>query len=186
MATLSDTVIRGRILSADGQVLARTDVAEDGTETRVYPYGPMFAHAVGYNVNGMAGVELDGNFNLLRSNAFVLERLVNEITGQKNQGDDLVTTLNYNLQETAYDGMGNYDGAVVALEPSTGKILAMVSKPDFNPNSIAKRLGQPDFRGLQRTGQPGHPGTVSAGIHLQDCHGAGLYAGASRLCELYI
>lgn len=138
LATLSDTVIRGRILSADGQVLARTDVAEDGTETRVYPYGPMFAHAVGYNVNGMAGVELDGNFNLLRSNAFVLERLVNEITGQKNQGDDLVTTLNYNLQETAYDGMGSYDGAVVALEPSTGKILAMVSKPDFNPNSIAK------------------------------------------------
>ena len=50
LATLSDTVIRGRILSADGQVLARTDVAEDGTETRVYPYGPMFAHAVGYNV----------------------------------------------------------------------------------------------------------------------------------------
>ena len=121
LATLSDTVIRGRILSADGQVLARTDVAEDGTETRVYPYGPMFAHAVGYNVNGMAGVELDGNFNLLRSNAFVLERLVNEITGQKNQGDDLVTTLNYNLQETAYDGMGSYDGAVVALEPSPGK-----------------------------------------------------------------
>ena len=49
-----------------------------------------------------------------------------------------MTTLNYNLQETAYDGMGSYDGAVVALEPSTGKILAMVSKPDFNPNSIAK------------------------------------------------
>ena len=81
---------------------------------------------------------MDGNFNLLRSNAFVLERLVNEITGQKNQGDDLVTTLNYNLQETAYDGMGSYDGAVVALEPSTGKILAMVSKPISIPIPLRK------------------------------------------------
>lgn len=86
----------------------------------------------------MAGVELDANFNLLRSNAFVLERVINELKGEKNQGDDMVTTLNYQLQRAAYEGMGNYDGAVIALEPSTGKVLAMISKPDFNPNTIAR------------------------------------------------
>lgn len=41
------------------------------------------------------------------------------------------------MQETAYQALGNYDGAVVVMEPSTGKVLAMVSKPDFDPNTIA-------------------------------------------------
>lgn len=138
LATFSNTVIRGRILSADGEVLAETEMGADGSETRKYPHGSMFSHAIGYSVNGMAGVELDANFNLLRSNAFVLERVINELKGEKNQGDDMVTTLNYQLQRAAYEGMGNYDGAVIALEPSTGKVLAMISKPDFNPNTIAR------------------------------------------------
>ena len=50
----------------------------------------------------------------------------------------MVTTLNYNLQQTAYQALGNYDGAVVVLEASTGKVLAMVSKPDYDPNKIAE------------------------------------------------
>lgn len=49
----------------------------------------------------------------------------------------MVTTLDSTLQETAYQALGNYDGAVVVMEPSTGKVLAMVSKPDFDPNTIA-------------------------------------------------
>ena len=44
--------------------------------------------------------------------------------------------MNYGLQKTAYDALGGADGAVVVMEPDTGKILAMVSKPDFNPNDI--------------------------------------------------
>lgn len=47
-----------------------------------------------------------------------------------------MTTLDYRLQETAYNALGGNRGAVVALEPSTGKIFAMVSKPDFDPNTI--------------------------------------------------
>ena len=53
-------------------------------------------------------------------------------------GDSVVTTLNLELQEAAYDALGNYKGAVVVMEPSTGKILAMVSKPDFDPNTVAE------------------------------------------------
>ena len=48
-----------------------------------------------------------------------------------------MTTLDSNLQETAYDALGGDDGAVIAIEPDTGKILAMVSKPDFDPNTVA-------------------------------------------------
>lgn len=135
--TFAEHVVRGEICSSDDKVLAQTVVGEDGSETRYYPYGSMFAHAVGYDSNGKSGIESFANFNLLRSHAFFLEQVVNGIQDKKNPGDNVVTTLNYSLQETAYQALGGNRGAVVALEPSTGKILAMVSKPDYDPNTIA-------------------------------------------------
>ena len=134
--TFAEHVVRGEIHSADGKTLAQTIVGEDGSETRYYPYGSMFAHAVGYDSNGKSGIESFGNFSLLRSHAFFLEQVFHGIQDQKNQGDNIVTTLNYDLQETAYQALGEKRGAVVVLEPDTGKILAMVSKPDFDPNTI--------------------------------------------------
>lgn len=130
-------VIRGSILSEDGKTLAETIVEEDGSETRYYPYGNMFAHAVGYDCNGKSGIESIANFNLLRSHAFFLEQVVNGLKDEKNPGDNVVTTLNYSLQEAAYNALGDDNGAIVVLDPETGKILAWVSKPDFNPNTIA-------------------------------------------------
>lgn len=134
----ADRVVRGKILANDGKILAQTEVSEDGTETRDYPYGDMFAHVVGYTAKGKSGLESLSNFELLTSNAFFLEKIKNEFQDQKNQGDNVVTTLDVNLQEAAYDALGDRKGAVVVLEPSTGKILAMVSKPDFDPNSVAE------------------------------------------------
>lgn len=55
---------------------------------------------------------------------------------EKTLGDSVVVTLNTTLQNAAYQALGGYNGAVVALEPKTGKILAMVSKPDYDPNAI--------------------------------------------------
>lgn len=130
-------VVRGEILSADGKSLAQTVVGEDGSETRYYPYGNMFAHAVGYDSNGKSGIEAFANFNLLRSHAFFLEQVLNGIKSDKNPGDNVISTLNYSLQETAYQALGDNRGAVVALNSKTGEILAMVSKPDFDPNTIA-------------------------------------------------
>ena len=136
--TFGEHVVRGEIRSADGVTLAETVVGEDGSEMRYYPYGAMFAHAVGYDVNGKAGIESFANFNLLRSHAFFLEQILNGFQEEKNPGDHVVTTLDYRLQEAAYQALGGNQGAVIAMEPSTGKILAMVSKPDFNPNTIAQ------------------------------------------------
>lgn len=134
--TFADRVIRGDIKSADGEILATTEVYEDGTENRYYPFENMFAHVIGYDTKGKSGLESEANFQLLTSHAFFLEQLKNEFQNQKNRGDTVVTTLNANLQVAAYQALGDRRGAVVALEPSTGKILAMVSKPDFNPNTI--------------------------------------------------
>ncbi len=133
---LQNYAIRGNILADDGSVLAQTTVNDDGSETRTYPYGSVFAHAVGYSINGMSGAELDANYYLLTSNSFILSRLANQVLDKKNQGDDVVTTLNVGLQQACYNAMGNNEGAAICIEPSTGKILSMVSKPDYDPNSI--------------------------------------------------
>jgi peptidoglycan glycosyltransferase len=129
-------VVRGKILSADGQILAQTQVNEDGSETRDYPYNNMYAHVVGYATKGKSGLESLMNFNLLRSNAPLVERVIKEFKGDKNTGDNVVTTLDSNLQETAYNALGSNEGAIVVMEADTGKILAMVSKPDYDPNNI--------------------------------------------------
>ncbi len=137
ISAMSDSVKRGDILSADGTVLATTETDEEGNEKRVYPYDNMYAHAVGFNTNGKIGVELDGNFQMLRSHASVLIRLINDFQDHKNPGDRVRTTLDASLQERAYRAMEGYNGAIIAMEPSTGKILAMISKPDFDPNTVA-------------------------------------------------
>lgn len=135
--SLSDRIIRGKILSSDGTVLAETSVAEDGSETRIYPYGELFAHVVGYSTAGKTGIESLANFYLLSSHVNLIEKTVNELADQKNIGDNVVTTLDLALQKTASDALGDNRGAVLAIEPSTGKILAMVSKPAFDPNTVA-------------------------------------------------
>lgn len=136
-AQLAEKVVRGQILSSDYDVLAKTIIDEDGTETREYPYGRMFSHVVGYSINGGSGLEAGYNIRLLKSNAPIFERLGNLMSGEKNIGDNIVTTLDKNLQEAAYDALGDSRGAVVVMNPKTGAVLAMVSKPDYNPNEIA-------------------------------------------------
>lgn len=132
----TDKYIRGSILSADGSVLAETQVSESGEETRVYPYANVFAHAIGYAANGKSGLEATSNYDLLNSHASVLTQIRDEQNDSKMKGDSVVVTLNAQLQNAAYQALGSYNGAIVALEPDTGKILVMVSKPDFDPNEI--------------------------------------------------
>lgn len=135
---LADRVVRGKILDKNGNILAQTVTAEDGTETREYPYGGLFSHVVGYSVKGKSGLESIQNFNLLTSNAFFGEKLANEFQDQKNIGDNVVTTLDADLQSAASNALGNNKGAVVVMEASTGKILAMVSKPTFDANTVSE------------------------------------------------
>ena len=136
--SMADRVVRGKILDRNGKVLAETEVNDDGKEKRIYPYGELFAHVVGYDSKGKSGIESTQNFNLLTSNAFFAEKLIKEFKEEKNIGDNVVTTLDTELQQAAYNALGNSNGAVVVMEVSTGKILSMVSKPDFDPNSIGK------------------------------------------------
>lgn len=136
----ADRIVRGEIQSSDGTPLAVTQVGEDGTERRYYPYDYLFVHSVGYSgKNGKTGLESLENFYLLSSHVNLIEKTVNELRGKKNLGDNVVTTLDLELQKTASDALGNNRGAVMVMEPDTGKILTLVSQPNFNANLVDEK-----------------------------------------------
>ncbi|MCC8024485.1 MAG: penicillin-binding protein 2 [Clostridium sp.] len=134
--SFSDRIIRGKILSDDGTVLVETQVDAEGNETRVYAYGGVFDHVLGYSAKGKTGIEALANFYLLTSHVNLIEQTVNELAGRKNLGDNVYTTLDVELQQAAWGALGERKGVVIAMEPDTGKILAMVSKPGYDPNTL--------------------------------------------------
>ena len=134
--TYEEEVRKGNIITSDGYVIAETILDENGKEVRNYPYANIFAHVTGYSDRGRTALEQKLNFSLLRSGASFGDKIVAELTGTKIPGNNAVTTIRYDLQQAAYEALGEYNGAVVVIQPSTGKILAMVSKPDYNPNLI--------------------------------------------------
>ena len=129
---------RGTIYSADGQALAETIFDSAGNEYRDYPYDNLFSHVVGFSTNGRTGVEAFSNYYLINSNISMADKVANTTAGVKNPGNNVYTSLDVDIQEAAYKALGVYDGAVVVTEVSTGRVLAMVSKPDFDPNQIVE------------------------------------------------
>ena len=138
----AEKVIKGQIISSDGEVLAETLVDDDGNETRYYPYKNVFAHVIGYDSNGQSGLEMMSTYYLLTSNQNIITQTVNALSDEKSQGNNVITTISYNLQTVAYNAMGDNDGAVVVMEPDTGKILVMLSKPDYDPNNISELIAE--------------------------------------------
>ena len=133
---LAERVTKGNILSDKGKVLAKTVTDKNGNEKRQYPFDGLFAHVVGRVTHGTTGLEASESYTMLTSGVPPLAGLLNELKGEKNPGNNIVTTLNVKLSQIASDALGSYRGAVVAMEPETGKIVAMVSKPTYNPNTI--------------------------------------------------
>ncbi|WP_030761260.1 penicillin-binding protein 2 [Streptomyces griseus] len=111
---------------------------------RTYVDGPMWAPVTGYasqayDANQIEKIEdgiLTGNDDRL-----FFDRTLAMFTGEKKKGGDVVTTLNGAAQKAAYKGLGGNTGAVVAIEPSTGKILALASTPSYDPASFAGYAG---------------------------------------------
>lgn len=138
---------RGNIYASDAQTLlatTQTSTDSDGevTQTRVYPFGRVYAHVVGYADMGGSGLEEYAKYDLLHSDLPLSDKVTYDAAdtadGRLYPGNNVITTLDSELQQAAYEAMGNYDGAVIVTEPSTGRILAMVSKPDYDPNDIVR------------------------------------------------
>lgn len=129
---------RGSIYSRDGDVLAETVLDVSQGEARVYPYANLFSHIVGYSTQGRMGVEALANYYLINTDIRLSSKVANDMAGVKNPGDNVYTTLDVELQEIADRQLGIYRGAIVVTEVSTGKVLVMVSHPDFDPNEISE------------------------------------------------
>lgn len=127
---------KGRILDRNGIVLAETDA--EGR--RRYPYGAVFAHIVGYNEpeTGSAGIE--GRMADALAGRGALRRFgpVQQLFAG-DRGSDVVLTLDAPLQEFIYNALGNRKGAAIVMEASTGKVLAMVSKPSYDVREVVTR-----------------------------------------------
>jgi len=132
---------RGVIRAADGTVLARSRPVGSGelrTYTRVYPPAANpFAHALGYSFarTAQAGLERERNDELTGKNSEV-GTIVDQLTGKKQVGNDLYTTLDPKAQQAALNGLAGRKGAVVALDPRTGAIKAMASFPGYAPEAL--------------------------------------------------
>ncbi|HEV7185273.1 MAG: peptidoglycan D,D-transpeptidase FtsI family protein [Actinomycetales bacterium] len=131
---------RGAILVA-GQPVAQSVPANDVYKfQRVYSNGPLYSSVTGFfPINGEAtGLEGALNDKLSgSSNSQFFDRVNAILTGKNPQGASVETTILPAAQQAAYDALGNLQGAVVLLEPKTGRILAMVSKPSYDPNALA-------------------------------------------------
>ena len=141
MDPIENEVIRGDILSSDGKTIATTRQSE-GNSIREYPMGSSYAHAVGYTQKGKIGIEASANVELLRANYNLESIFKRTFDGDKFPGRDIVLTIDHRLQEVARNALGNHKGAVVLIESSTGKIKALVSKPDFDPNKLSQSWEQ--------------------------------------------
>ena len=136
---------RGRILAADGAVIAKSIPKGKGTGRRYvrhYPLGALFGHPIGYSFVKYGQSEFEKFHNAeLTGEESEFGSILDELTGSKQEGEQIVTSLDPHAQEVA---MGDLEaagyGAVVAIEPSTGAIKVMASNPPYNPNSIPTKL----------------------------------------------
>lgn len=140
---------RGIITASDGTVLARNEQQGRGSGRifrRLYPENDLFAHAVGYSFieRGRAGIEQFRNDELAGiSDEFTT--IFEELTGGRDEGDDVRLTLDPAAQRSAIQALAGRRGAVVALEPDTGRVRVMASFPQYDPNAI-----RTDFSALAR------------------------------------
>ena len=125
-------LVRGEILDNAGNVLAQTVNGE-----RQYPYGAACAHVTGYIGISKTGMEAGANYILESTPNKFLSTLASGFRGELPSGNSVALTVNAGLQQLAYDLIGNRNGAAVMIEPSTGRVLCMVSRPSFDPAGVA-------------------------------------------------
>ena len=131
---------RGPIVAATDAVARSIETGDSLRYQRVYSDGPLYAPITGFDslVYGKTGLERTENKVLNGSSDLLfVDRTKQLFAGRQVQGGSVVTTINPDAQFAAFQGLGTKVGSVVAIEPSTGKILASVQSPSFDPNLLS-------------------------------------------------
>jgi len=156
---------RGSIVTSDGVTIAESTPSNDIYKfQRKYPDGPEYAPVTGYDtLYSESGIEYYENSVLNGSNSSLTVRnFIDLLTGKPRKGANVTLTINSKAQDAAWNALqtatGGKPGAVVALNPQTGAILAMASYPSYNPNALAthsgKQLNTADQALLKEAGNP--------------------------------
>ncbi len=147
------------------------DVEQNTLFFRRYPYGPLAPHLVGYSTVGRSRTGLERSLNdyLTSSNAnlsTLVDKALDELRGKPVEGNDVVTNLDLEAQEVALDELGTQCGAVVVLDPRTGKVRVMASTPTFDPNQVENNFGQ--IERIEADCRPAAPllNRASAGLYV--------------------
>ncbi|MBX9394155.1 penicillin-binding protein 2 [Streptomyces sp. TRM72054] len=131
---------RGDILVGGRPVTGSEDTGESLRYERTYKQGPLYAPVTGFASQkyGTSFLEHAGDSTLSGTDPRLSPfPLWNDVTRARNPGGDVVTTLNAAAQEAAFRGLGHRKGAVAAIEPATGRILALVSTPSYDPGALS-------------------------------------------------
>jgi peptidoglycan glycosyltransferase len=138
---------RGRILAADGTVIARSVPKGRGDSLRYvrrYPEGSLYGHPIGYSFVRYGDTEFEQFHNdELVGNESEFSSILDELTGSKQEGNDIVTNLDPVAQQTALEDLQEAGfGAVVAIEPQSGRVKVLASNPPYDPNRVPFELSE--------------------------------------------
>jgi peptidoglycan glycosyltransferase len=136
---------RGRILAADGTVIARSVAKGRGDARRYvrrYPQGELFGHPIGYSFVQQGDTEFEQFHNdQLVGEESEFASILDQLRGSPQEGNDVVTNLDPEAQRVALSGLQAVGfGAVVAIEPSTGRVKVLASNPPYDPNRVPEHL----------------------------------------------
>ncbi|MFE1777022.1 peptidoglycan D,D-transpeptidase FtsI family protein [Streptomyces sp. NPDC059008] len=146
---------RGNIIVGGQPITGSVATSGDFKYKRTYKDGPMYAPITGFASQGIGSSFLEGIYNKLLSgkdDRLALNRAKDILTGEKPRGGDVLTTINPKAQKAAYKGLTdlNAKGAVVALDPRNGNVLAMASTPSYDPSAFAGILDGEKFTQLDK------------------------------------
>jgi len=134
---LDPNIKRGTIYDSDDNVLAKSSNSSDGFQ-RTYSAGREFVHVIGNVMYQKTGVEAKYSLTLQQLHFDLIQRVEKYLTDRELEGNNLHLTIDQDFQKYVFEQLGANKGAIVCIEPSTGKILAMVSYPNYDANTIAE------------------------------------------------
>lgn len=132
-----EKTLRGSILDRNGEVLVYSEKRED-SQVRHYNYGRLYSHVIGYSYReyGKTGLELKYNNALLDINENQAINEFQNMVSDKTEGNDLKLTIDHGLQQKARELLSGKKGSIIAMNPVSGEIYAMVSAPDFDADNL--------------------------------------------------
>ncbi|MEU1973240.1 penicillin-binding transpeptidase domain-containing protein [Microbacterium sp. NPDC019599] len=134
-------VQRGSIIASGAAIASSVPSDDVYAWQRVYTDAPMWSQVTGWinpALGSATGIELEMNQELSgTAGSQFLARIEQIVTGQPQRGSNVVLSLDTAVQRAAFEALGGLQGAVIAIEPSTGRVLAMVSSPTFDTNLLA-------------------------------------------------